>query len=104
MDFDLDLTKDRVFDKRVRTLRSVDISVKEHYSQPGFVYTGTGAEIEVKKKADEFCDGKTCDCCGAKLSPFSFNTLCDDCEERMRRDLFYKQFSTSVETPWFLTE
>ena len=67
-------------------------------------YTGTGAEIEAKKKADEFCDGKTCDCCGAKLSPFSFNTLCDDCEERMRCDLFYKQFSTSIETPWFLTE
>ena len=52
MDFDLDLTKDHVFDKRVRTLRSVDISVKEHYSQPGFVYTGTGAEIEEKKNAE----------------------------------------------------
>lgn len=101
---DVDLTKDRVFDKNVREIQSVSISVREEISQPGMVFTGTGQYIEDKIKALSFCDGKTCDRCGKDISPFSSDTLCDECVEIMRRDALYKElFHEEVETPWFLT-
>ncbi len=100
---DVDLTKDRVFDKHVRTIRPVSISIREIYSQPGIVYTGDIETINAKKLAETFSDQKTCDRCGKILSPFGFSTLCPECEFLMNNSTPEKRIKVpEPEKPWFL--
>lgn len=47
----------------------------------GGVLQGDAYDRKHKLKCNEFCDGKTCDCCGRKLWIYDGDTLCDSCKE-----------------------
>lgn len=47
----------------------------------GAILQGNATERKEKLKMMEFCDGKTCDCCGAPLWVYNNETLCENCQE-----------------------
>lgn len=93
---DVDLSDDLIFDREIKGIKQ--IGQETQLTETGCIHIGTGREIRQKEFSEIFCRGIRCDCCGNSISPFSFNTLCEKCQERMDKDMLYsKIFETDRE-------
>ena len=93
---DVDLSDDNIFNRELKSIRK--LKIEPFYAETGLIHTGSAKQIAEKRLCDTFCDGKTCDCCGRKLSPLAFETLCPECIRRMEKDSLYEGiFNTNNE-------
>ena len=106
---DVDLSNDNIFSRNIVGIKS--LSSDKKYTKTGIMHTGSAKDIKNAYFYNSFCDGKTCDCCGNWISPFSFDTLCEKCTERINRDFIYeKVFESNREKQeklnkvWFLEQ